>query len=196
MTPASNEEESLLTNKVDSSSKESINVEPIPTSNEDILADMTIDDTSSQLLDDNMPTNVETNDKETLSIEDNQVTHFNGNISIDKKHINDEESKTDRPLSNDNDLESPKELRSRNVAKSINLSTTIKESASADDTPKWRDIETVVVLKYGAAGILSNYLSSFSQQSLLLCLTIIGLVLFFIVMLSYNYFFYYRSGTA
>ena len=197
LTPASNEEESLLTNKVDSSSKESINVEPIPTSNEDILTDMTIDDTSSQLLEDNTPTNVETNDEETLSIEDNQVTHFNGNISIDKKHINDEESKTDRPLSNDNDLESPKELRSRNVAKSINLSTTIKESASTDDTPKWRDIdETVVVLKYGAAGILSNWFSSFSQQSLLLCLTIIGLVLFFIVMLSYNYFFYYRSGTA
>ena len=172
-------------------------MEPIPTSNEDILADMTTDDTNSQLLDDNTPTNVETNDEETLSIEDNQVTHFNGNISIDKKHINDEESKTDRPLSNDNGLESPKELRSRNVAKSINLSTTVKESASADDTPKWRDIdETVVMLKYGAAGILSNYLSSFSQQSLLLCLTIIGLVLFFIVMLSYNYFFYYSSGTA
>ena len=104
-------------------------------------------------------------------------------------------------LSNNNDKEVDlPQVRPRNIPRSTNIHHTIAEppstSVTGNKSPAWIGSKTAMILEYGTAGLLTNCLSTFSQQNLLICLTLLGIVLFLTIMIGYSYFFYYRNENS
>ncbi|XP_019851556.1 PREDICTED: triple functional domain protein-like isoform X1 [Amphimedon queenslandica] len=97
---------------------------------------------------------------------------------------------------NDKEIDSP-QVRRRDIPKSVNIHHTIAElpstSVTSAKSPAWIGSKTALIVKYGTAGLLTNCLSTYSQQNLLVCLMLLGIVLFLTVMIGFSYFFYYRN---
>lgn len=98
--------------------------------------------------------------------------------------------------SNDKEIDLP-QVRPRNVPRSVNTHHTIAElpstSVTSDKSLAWIGSKTAMIVKYGTAGLLTNCLSTYSQQNLHVCLMLLGIVLFLTIMIGFSYFFYYRN---